>query len=143
MGNFYVNTFLPESVYMQINKKDIPKEIIAEYKLTDKYFDQDGYAMVEVMKAIYGLPQSGCLAHKDLKVRLAQYGYRPMKHTPGLWKHDTKRTTFTLVVDDFGICYFSESDKNHLIEALKEKYPIKVGEGKKYVGIDFEWDYKN
>ena len=58
MGNFYVNTFLPESVYMQINKKDIPKEIIAEYKLTDKYFDQDGYAMVEVMKAIYGLPQS-------------------------------------------------------------------------------------
>ena len=54
------------------NKKDIPKEIINEYKLTDKYFDQDGYAMVEVMKAIYRLPQSGRLAHKDLKAHLAQ-----------------------------------------------------------------------
>ena len=63
-----------------------------------------------------------------------------MEHTHGLWKHKSRQTTFTLVVDDFGICYFNEADKKHLIDALEARYRVKVGEGKKYVGIDFEWE---
>ena len=43
--------------------------------------------MVKVIKAIYGLPQSGGLAHEDLKKHLAKYEYEPMEHTHGLWKH--------------------------------------------------------
>ena len=72
MGNFYVNTFLPEPVYMRIHRKDIPQEIYDKYHLTPNHIDKDGYAMVEVIKAIYGLPQSGRLAHEDLKAHLAK-----------------------------------------------------------------------
>ena len=138
MGNFYVNTFLPEPVFIRIHQKDIPQDIYDEYKLTPNHIDKNGCAMVEVVKAIYGLPQSGQLAHEHLKAHLAKYGYRSMKHTLRLWKHDTCPTTFTVVVNDFGICYFNELDKQHLIDAPKAKYPTKVGNGNKYVGIDFK-----
>ena len=54
-----------------------------------------------------------------------------------------KITTFTLVVDDFQVCYFSKEDANHfLLNALTNKYPTKINwKGEKYIGIDSEWDY--
>jgi hypothetical protein len=92
--------------------------------------------------AIYGLSQSGYLANQDLIKNLAKHGYHPVKRTPGLWKHETRKTTFTLVVDDFGVQYFSKEDADHLIDAIKESYPVKVDwTGSKYVGIDLKWNY--
>ena len=47
--------------------------------------------------------------------------------------------SFTLVVDDFGIKYTNKDDINHLFEAIKDKYLLKVDwDGKKYVRIDLE-----
>jgi hypothetical protein len=97
---------------------------------------------MEVSGTIYGLSQSGYLVNQDLIKNLAIYGYHPVKRTPGLWKHETRRTTFTLVVDDFGVQYFNEEDTGHLINSIKANYPVKTDwTGSKYIGIGLDWDY--
>ena len=47
-------------------------------------------------------------------------------------------------MDDFGVKYIGEDDKNHLIKALQETYEITIDEqGKVFCGIHLNWDYKN
>jgi hypothetical protein len=38
--------------------------------------------------------------------------------------HNTRRTTFTLAVDDFGVKCFSKAHADHLFSALKEKHDL-------------------
>ena len=143
IGNMYLNTVLDSPEYIRIHITMIPDEILEDYNINNEYIDENGFVYFEITKAIYGLAQSGRLAHDDLKQHLAKYGYYPNKRTHGLWRHRTKRTTFTLVVDDFQVCYFSKEDANHLLNALTDKYPIKTDwKGEKYIGIDFDWNYK-
>ena len=67
----------------------------------------------------------------------------PQKN-PGLWFYKTKPIAFTLVVDDFGIKYMKKEHIDHLLKAVKEKYPVKVDWiGSKYLGMDLKWDYEN
>ena len=99
---------------------------------------------MEIRKEIYGLPQSGVLAHKLLKKRLALAGYYEMPHTPGLYNHVSLPIAFALVVDDFGVKYVNKKNSDHLVAAFKGKY--KVSEdwtGSLYCGIDLRWDYTN
>ena len=35
--------------------------------------------------------------------RLKTYGYEPVRHTPGIWRHYSRPISFTVVVDDFGV----------------------------------------
>ena len=70
-------------------------------------------------RAVWGLPQAGMLANKRLKRKLAPFGYQECKNTPGLWYHETKNVTFTLVVDNFGLKYVNKSDVQHLISSIK------------------------
>lgn len=61
---------------------------------------------------------------------------------PGLWKHETRVISFTLIVDDFGVKYVNEKDVKHLMSVLKEFYEISVDwTGTKYVGLTLDWDY--
>jgi hypothetical protein len=62
-----------------------PADIIEYYKSMDKALN--GYVYMEIRKGMYGLPQAGVLANKQLKERLARHGYFEQPHTPGLWKH--------------------------------------------------------
>ena len=141
IGNMYLNTKLLAPEYMRIHIDLIPEEIRQEYN-TEAFMDENGFVYMEVTGAIYGLSQSGYLANQDLIKNLGRSGYHPVKRTPGLWKHETRKTTFTLVVDDFGVQYFSKEDAEHLINAIKEDYPVKVDwTGSKYIGIDLDWDY--
>jgi hypothetical protein len=71
---------------------------------------------------MYGLPQAGRLANDQLIAFLAPHVYRPVPLTPGLWRHDTKDITFSVVVDDFGVRYTSRADADHLITTLKTAY---------------------
>jgi hypothetical protein len=49
-----------------------------------------------------------------------------------------------LIVDGFGIKYFTTEDLDHLINTLKKYYDVKVDpEGKELVKIELDWDYKN
>eukprot|EP00957_Ditylum_brightwellii_P167576 12757174-Ditylum_brightwellii.AAC.1 len=61
-----------------------------------------GWVYIEIKKGIYSLPQAGILANKLLMKCLAEHGYYPVQHIPGLWRHKWKPVTFALVVDDFG-----------------------------------------
>ena len=50
----------------------------------------------------------------------------------------------SIVVDDFGIKYVGEENLQHLVSILRESYEISIDkEGTRYVGIHFDWDYKN
>ena len=73
---------------------------------------------------MYGLPQAGLLANELLEKRLNQNGYYQSKLIPGLWKHQTRPITFTLVVDDFGVKYVGIEHAQHLESVLKQHYAV-------------------
>jgi len=92
---------------------------------------------------MYGLPQSGIIAQDLLTKLLAKHGYRPCRHTHGLWKHDTRAISFTLVVDDFGVKYVGREHAEHLGSCIAKYYSMTVDwDGKLYCGIHLDWDYK-
>jgi hypothetical protein len=139
--DFYLNTPMKRFEYLRLKLNDMPADVIEAYQLNTKA-TKDGYVYVEVRKGMYGLPQAGILAQELLETRLAKHGYHQSKHTPGFWTHETRATQFTLVVDDFGVKYVGKRDADHLINALKETYPITEDwHGTKYLGIDLAWDY--
>jgi hypothetical protein len=76
---------------------------------------------MEILKGMYGLPQAGILANKLLKKRLAKHGYYEQLHTPGLWKHTSRRIWFNLAVDKFGIKYIGKDNLQHLYKALRKE----------------------
>ncbi len=56
----------------------------------------------------------------------------------------TRKTCFTLVVDDFAIKYTKTEDAQHLIDVLKKDYKVTIDwYAKKYTGLTIEWDYIN
>ena len=137
--NFYLGTPMKYFQYMRIHRKDLPSEILEEYDLT---FDSKGYVYCEIRKGMYGLREAGALAHEQLVNHLDRFGYYPTKCTPGLWRHKTRRTTFTLCVDDFGVKYYTREDAEHLIQALNSRYETTVDwEGSKYLGLTLHWNY--
>ncbi len=128
---------------MWLKLNDIPEEIIIEYKLHE-IVTEDGYVYCNIQKGMYGLVQAGIIAQDLLQARLAKVGYYQSKIIPGLWTHETRKTCFTLVVDDFAIKYTSIEDSQHLIDALKQDYTITIDwDATKYIGLTLEWDYKN
>jgi len=133
--DFYLNTPMKRFEYMRLKMTDIPDEVIEEYALNDKA-TPDGFVYVEVRRGMYGLPQAGLLAQELLEERLADEGYYQSEYTPGLWSHKTCPIQFSLVVDDFGVKYTREEDKEHLIKALKKHYKIsQEDEGERYCGL--------
>jgi hypothetical protein len=101
--NFYLNTPLGRFEYMVINLASLPQETIEKYDLSE--LAQDGKVYIEIQKGMYGLPQAGILANELLQRNLAKDGYHPTTHPHGLWTHDTRPISFSLVVDDFGVKY--------------------------------------
>ena len=85
----------------------------------------DEWIYFRIKKAIYGLKQAGLLSNKILAKILNKEGYYQAKHTPGLWTHETRQISFTLVVDDFGVKYVKEEDVHHLEKVLEAFYPCK------------------
>ena len=91
---------------------------------------------------MYGLKQAGIIADMELTKHLENFGYHPFQHTPGLWKHNTRATIFTLVVDDFAIKYASRKDAEHLLQALRAKYSISTDwDASLYIRITLKWNY--
>ena len=66
--NFYLSTPLGRPEYVKIRMYKIPQEFIDEYKLTR--FSHRGWAYFEIRRECYGLPQSGMLANKQLRLGL-------------------------------------------------------------------------
>jgi hypothetical protein len=97
--------------YMVINLASLPQETIEKYDLNELAQDRNVY--IEIQKGMYGLPQAGILANELLQRNLSKDGYRPTAHTHGLWTHDTRPISFSLVVDDFGVKYIGREHAEH------------------------------
>jgi hypothetical protein len=85
---------------------------------------QDGKVNIEILKAMYGLPQAGILANELLYHILAKDGYRPTPHAHGLCTPDTHPISFSLIVDDFGVKYIVREHAEHLMACIKKNYNI-------------------
>ena len=93
---------------------------------------------------MYGLPQAGILAYKQLVNILAPFGYAPTCHTPSLWQHKTRPISFSLCTDDFGIKYVVREHAEHLLAALHTQYEVTTEwTDSMYLGITLKWDYIN
>jgi hypothetical protein len=99
----------------------MPEDVIAHYKLS-KIATPEGYIYCEIQKGMYSLPQAGIIAQQLLKERLQTDGYRQSKTTPGLWQHDTRPISFSLVVDDFRVKYVGEENAQHLLDTVRKYY---------------------
>jgi hypothetical protein len=116
--DFYLNTSMKRYKYMHLKLAEIPAEIIEGYKLREIVTD-NGYVYYEIRKGMYSLPKAGLIAQELLEQCLFKVGYSQSKIIPGLWTHKTRKTCFTLAVDDFAIKFTKMEDAKHLIEALK------------------------
>lgn len=140
--DFFLATPMEGYEYMRIHSKYFFDDIREKYKI-DEIVADDGYVYVRIEKGMYGLKQAAVLAYNNLVKILAKYGYEPCANTNGIWKHKTRKTKFVLCVDDFGIKYFNEEDKNHLLNALKDHFRISTDEkGENYCGLFLEWYYE-
>ena len=110
--------------YTRMSLKDIPDKIIAQYKQLE--MSRDGWAYMQIEKGMSGLKQAGKIANDRLKTHKSKYGYTPVPRTPALWTHETRPTTFTLVVDGFGIKHETIQDAKNLLNALKDLYAITI-----------------
>jgi hypothetical protein len=127
---------------MVINFATLPQETIDKYDINE--LAQDGKVYIEIQKGMYGLPQAGILANELLQRNLAKDGYRPTTHTHGLWTHDTRPISFSLVVDDFGVKYVGREHAEHLMTCIKKNYNISSDwNATAYCGLTLDWDYKN
>ena len=128
-------TELKRPEYGRVKLTDTQKEIIDKYQLHEKV--KDGWVYFKVVQGMYGLPQLGSNSHDELEERLNKEGYFKSPLVPALWKHNKRPTQFVLVVDDFGIKYFTTDALNHLHETLKQYYDVNLHpEGKEYVKIN-------
>ena len=140
INNFYLGTPMDTSKYqyLRVSKTDVPQEIIDEYH---PEFDDYGFCYLEIHKGMYGLKESGMTAYKHLVSNLKPIGYCPCDHTPGLWRHKTRPTTFTLCVDDFGVKYFNKDDAHHLINAININYRTTIDwDSTRYCGLTLKWN---
>jgi hypothetical protein len=138
---------------VRVHRKHIPQEMLDAYNLTSEHFDSQGYAYLEIRKGMHGLKEATILAYDQLKEHLAPHGYTPVpvsvwRHNTRrttftlVWRHNTRRTTFTLAVNDFGIKYFREDDAEHLFSALKDKHALTQDwSGNNYLGMTLNWNY--
>jgi hypothetical protein len=113
--NFYLTTALDYFEYMKMPISVFPEWIKKQYEI--KKHALNGLRME---RAVWGLPQAGILTNKLLHKRLAAHGYYKCINMPGLWRHEWLPTTFTLVVDDFGVKYVGKEHADHLIACIKE-----------------------
>ena len=73
ISNFYLGTPLDRCQYMRTPLSTLPEHAIQQYKMREHA--KNGFVYVEIRNTIYGLPQAGALANKQLKEKLKPHGY--------------------------------------------------------------------
>jgi hypothetical protein len=140
--NFYLCTPMERYEYMRLKLSDMPDDVIAHYKLRD-IATPDGYVYCKIRQGMYGLPQAGIIAQELLAKRLKEHGYSQSETTPGLWTHEWRPISFSLVVDDFGVKYVGEEHAQHLLQVVQKYYKCSCEtEGEQYCGLTIKWDYE-
>jgi hypothetical protein len=139
---FYLTTKLEYFKYMRMPLELFPIWIQEQYNL--KMLAYKGFVHLEMRRAVWGLPQAGILTNKQLRCKLAPFGYYKHVSTPGLCYHKTRPILFRLVVNDFGVKYVNKEDIDHLIASIKTTYTLtKDWTGNLYCGFHLDWYYEN
>ena len=87
------------------------------------------------------MPQAGKLAQDRLCAHLATFDYVQDANVPCLFLHRSNGVSFTLVVDDFGVKYYTRDAAEHLIACLEVLYKLKVDwTGRTYLGMTIVFD---
>jgi hypothetical protein len=74
---------------------------------------------------------------------LQQHGYYQLPSTPAVFRNEDGSIRFTLVVDDFAICWTKQESIDHFIRTLSKLYQVKVNWlGTKYLGMDIDINRK-
>jgi hypothetical protein len=74
---------------------------------------------------------------------LKMHGYRQSRTTPGLWKHDTRPISFSLVIEVFGVKKVGKENAQHLIDMVRQYNKCLCDwEGERYCGLTIKWDYE-
>jgi len=105
----YLNTPLPKGKkHMMRIKPSIAKYFVIADPSAREYLQQDGSLLVELLKALYGLPEAGKLWHELLKDKLAECGYTHKPNDTTVWKRIERRdgkviavSIILVFVDDF------------------------------------------
>ena len=139
--DFYLMTPLDRLEYVKIAASKVPAQTIAQFNL-DQYIDSKGFIYFVCTRTVWGLPQAGLISNKALVKVLHTAGYIQSANSYGLFKHVDRGTTFSLVVDDFGIKYYNMNDFDHLVDTLKTGgYDVKINmKGDKYLGFTIKHD---
>ena len=120
--------------------KDLTQEFIDIYDLT-KIAEYDVNVYIRIQKGMC-LPQAGIFAQQQLEKQLNKHGYHQSPLTLRLWKHKMRPISFTLCVYGFRVKYVGRKHAEHLLQILNTLYKCTIDwEGKKYLGMDIDWDY--
>lgn len=121
----YLNAILPEDnkVVMKI-QKDVAKVIVDEMPELKCYLDHNGAMFVKIVRAIYGLIESGALWNQHLTDTLIKLGYQQLKADGCVFKKSNNgiQTFIGVYVDDLLICCDDEKVRQQLIDNLQKIY---------------------
>ena len=141
LKDMFLHTPMKTAEYMKVHLKYFPDDIIQKYSLNE--LAHNGYVYIKIKKGMYGLKQASVLAYQNLTKLLTDGGYEHILGSLGMWKHKTRRTTFCLCVDDFGVKYFSKEDVQHLHDTIAKEYTCKIDwSGENFLGYKIKWDYE-
>jgi hypothetical protein len=139
--NYYLGAPASSCLCMRVPIWCIPQEVWDDPN-HDIHIADDGYVYLEIRRGLCALKEAGVLAFNQLIKKLAPHGCEPMPFTPGLWRYCTRRTTFVLRVDDFGVKCFSKTNAQHLIDALEADYEVTINwDGALCCGLTLDWHY--
>jgi hypothetical protein len=72
--------------YITITLAYFPPWIVKQYNLN--LHALNGKVHLELRRTVWGLPQAGILANKQLRQKLVPFGYKEHGNTLGLWYHE-------------------------------------------------------
>ena len=102
---------------MQIPVTYIPGYIMFQNNLVSLAVNNN--ILVKIRKGIYKLPHAGLIVQQRLNKYFYQYEYTSAESALGIYTHHARKTTFTLIVDDFGLKYYNTTKALYTINYLK------------------------
>ena len=140
--DFYIGTELEnhdDPDYFKIKSPKVPSGICQKYNIS---CDSDDYIYFRLDKCLYGHAVAGRLSNKELVKLLKVAGYHESDLVPCLFKHETRKIVFSLIVDDLGVKHVNDEDVQHLIDAISPRWKVKHNPtGDKYIGMNLKWNY--
>jgi len=124
----YVKSPLPDGKrhLMRINRT-VARILVEVDPEARRYVNEDGTILVELLQALYGLPEAGQLWHKFLTNIFEKAGYEHMPNDTCVWKRehgtrDQKQISIVaIVVDDVLHVYNKLAAREHLYKVMRDE----------------------